>query len=364
MRVAWLELTAVRSYDTLRFEPVEGVNVLVGPNGAGKTTVLEAISYATSLRSFRRAPDAALVSDGAPGAVLRAGFVVSGRELVVEIEIPANGRRRSLLNAKRTTRGELLDLLPAVAFLPDDLDLVKRGPSYRREFLDELAAGLWPVAAAEQRDFDRALTQRNALLRREGRRADRPTLDVWDERLSVLAAAVALRRIEVLERIEPAMRSLLSDLGEGDRLESAYVAAALGTLSRSPSPEDYATAISAAREADLDRRTTTVGPHRDEVVWSLDGRDVRQRASQGEQRSVSLALRVASYEALAERHGTPPILLLDDVFSELDPGRSDRLVERLPTGQVFVSSARRDEVPYGGTVWHVSGNDLVREEAA
>jgi DNA replication and repair protein RecF len=250
-----------------------------------------------------------------------------------------------------------------VAFLPDDLDLVKRGPAYRRDYLDDAAVQIWPVAGSEQSEYERTVRQRNALLRREGRHADLTTLDVLDERIAGLGGVVLARRLATVALLEPVVARLYGDLSEQPgQIVWRYEAAGLGNPASDAGMDELAgllrEALSGARQADLDRRTTTVGPHRDEVVMTVDGRDVRTRASQGEQRSVALGLRVALYQTLAERRGTPPVLLLDDVFSELDPGRGDRLVAQMPAGQVFVTSARDEEVPLVGDRWTVSGGEI------
>lgn len=362
MELQWLELRDVRPWVETMFEPTSGVNLVIGDNGAGKTTLLEAVGYLATLQSFRGSPDASLVRTGTPAAVIRGAFRRASGEVKIEVEIPAEGRRRVLMNGKRVSgRAEVAAEIAVVAFLPDDLDLVKRGPAYRRDYVDDLVAGLWPTAAGERQEYERALRQRNALLRKEGRRADLVTLDVWDERLASLGAAVITRRMGALDRLGPVLDDLVTELGGGSGVTWRYESSALGPVD---DVEDLrrrlADAIAQARETDLERRTTTVGPHRDEVVLGLAGRDVRTRASQGEQRSVALGLRVAAFHLIREQRRTVPVLLLDDVFSELDEGRSRRLVERLPDGQVFVSSARVEDVPVSGAVWEIVDGSLRR----
>ena len=196
MRLSWIELTDFRCHASLRVEPDPGVNVFVGDNGSGKTSLLEAIGYLASVASFRRSPDSALVRLGAGGTVVRGEFSSSTGGSLVEVEIPAVGRRRVLLNGKRAAgRAAIAETVAIVAFLPDDLDLVKRGPAYRREYLDDLAVQVWPAAGAEQAEYERAVTQRNALLRRDGRMADATTLDVLDEGVARLGGAVLARRL-------------------------------------------------------------------------------------------------------------------------------------------------------------------------
>jgi DNA replication and repair protein RecF len=361
VRLDWLELRDFRSYEHLEFRPEAGVNVLVGRNGAGKTNVLEAIAYLSGLRSFRRAPDASLIRSEASEAILRGSFERSTSEVRVEVSIPAGARRRVLLNGKRPQRhADVVAEVPVVAFLPDDLDLVKRGPALRREYVDDLGAQLAPTVGADQSDYEKVVRQRNSLLRREGRLADVLTLDVWDERLAEAGSRLLVNRLQLLDRLSPALTSAYETVGgEGGHLSVSYESGWAGAITAASAREapPYVTvlreALMARRERDLDQRTTTTGPHRDEPVLRLDGRDLRTQASQGEQRSAALSLRLAAYRLLEARHDRPPILVLDDVFSELDEFRVAGVLELLPRGQVFVTTARDDEVPVEGKRWSV-----------
>lgn len=369
MLLTWLQLRNFRCHPMLEFAPDSGVNLLVGGNGAGKSSVLESIGFLATLASFRRAPDAALVRVGEEAAVARGQFAGEAGAVQVEVEIPRQGRQQIRVDGKRAAgRGEVAARVALVAFLPDDLDLIKRGPAYRREYVDDLAVQLWPAAAVEQREYERALRQRNALLRREGRAVSLGSLSVWDERLAVLGAVVIRRRLAALEAAVLGVGALCRELGGGEEQVSwVYVAAGSGELDREATEgvlrEGLSAAVLSARHDDLERRTTTVGPHRDEVALYLDRRDLRTRASQGEQRTVALALRLAAFDLLAERRRSAPVLVLDDVFSELDGVRRARLVERLPRGQVFISTAHREDVPVGGVCWEISPGS-VREAAA
>jgi DNA replication and repair protein RecF len=364
VHLAWLELNRFRSYETLRFEPDPGINVLIGRNGTGKTNVLEAIGYLSTLKSFRRTPDASLLQTGAEGAVIRGGFNDGDSSIDIAVEIPAAGRRQVLVNGKRPGRlSDVATTAPVVAFLPDDLDLVKRGPALRREYLDDLGAQLVPTVGADQREFEKTLRQRNSLLRQEGRNTDPMTLDVWDGRLAESGGRVLANRLRLLGRMTDELTSAYRTVG-GRQTEmllptytSSWVDPGKIVTGMEPHFEPFASTLLAALEQrrvrDMETRSTSAGPHRDDPSFTLDGRDVRVQASQGEQRSVALSLRVVSYQLLKERHGRPPLLLLDDVFSELDQGRSDGVTELLPGGQVFVTSARDDEVPDMGRRWRV-----------
>lgn len=359
MRLEWLAAERFRCYDSLSFSPAPGINVLVGDNGAGKTSVLEAISYLATTASFRRSPDAALVATGEMSAIIRGGFDAGPSEATVEVEIFVSGPRRALLNGKRLRgRSDLAAVLAVVAFLPDDLDLVKRGPALRREFLDDLAVQLWPAAAVEQAELERVLRQRNALLKRHGRGADATTLDVLDERLAKTGSVVMARRLEALVLAAPEAAASYREMDQQSAaLSWEYAGSGVDLVEpgtdREVMGERLHQALTEARQTDMERRLTTVGPQRDEIRLLLDGRDVRSRASQGEQRSIALGLRLAAYRTIATLRSVEPILLLDDVFSELDAERSLRLVRQLPTSQVFITSARPEEVPLSGRTWHV-----------
>jgi len=365
VQLSWIVLRDFRSYHEIEFHPDPGINVLVGNNGAGKTSVLEAVGYLSALRSFRRTPDAALVRDGADVGIVRGGFSRPVGEVKVEVEIPTQGRRRILVNGKRPVRHALVAVeVPLVAFLPDDLDLVKRGPAIRREYLDDLVARLGPAAGADLAEYDKAVRQRNALLRSEGRYTDAMTLDVWDERIGALGSRVLAHRLTLLDRLMPEVQQSYRTVGDDAEVAWSYRSSWAGTdmtgASRDPSDhvDRLLAALSSRRERDMEQRTTSTGPHRDDVAFLIEGRDVRVQASQGEQRSTALSLRLAAYAVLERFHDEAPILLLDDVFSELDPQRSAGVMDLLPRGQVFVTSAREDEVPAAGRRWQVADGRL------
>jgi len=368
MRLHWLELRGFRCHEALAWQPDAGLNLLLGGNGTGKTSILEAIGYLATLASFRRSPDAALVGEGAGAALLRGEFSGAAGTIRVEVEIPREGRRRVQVDGKRAMgRAAVAARVALVAFLPDDLGLVKRGPAFRREFADDLAAQLWPAAATEHQEYERALRQRNALLRRDGRRADATTLGVWDDRLAALGAVVQQRRVRALGEVAGGVAALWDLLGgRGTGFYWQYHGAGLGRVTADEAAgairERLSAAVAAARDEDLERRTTTVGPHRDEIALFAQGRDLRTRASQGEQRTVALGLRLAAFDLLTERRGSAPVLLLDDVFSELDGPRREGLVARLPAGQVFLSSTHPEDVPAGGLRWAVAPGRVERME--
>ncbi len=346
----------------MTWHPDEGLNVLVGRNGAGKTNVLEAIAYLSALKSFRGAPDTALVMTSATAAVVRGGFRHASGELRVEVELPAAGRRRVLVNGKRPKRfSDVAASVPLVAFLPDDLDLVKRGPAGRRDLLDDLGSRLAPTVGADLSEYERVVRQRNRLLREESPAVDPVVLATLDDQVATIGGRVLVNRLQLIHSMTPALQASYERIGGAGRLEVVY---RIGwdddedATSTHRSVDEWSAALAAAlqrrRMRDLDQRSTTAGPHRDEPGLRLDGRDVRVQASQGEQRSAALSLRLASYALLEQRHDHPPLLLLDDVLSELDGVRAEAVIELLPRGQVFVTSAREDEVPLAGRRWRVA----------
>jgi DNA replication and repair protein RecF len=357
LRVDWLSLAEFRSYRQLEWSPDPGVNLLIGPNGAGKTNLLESIAYMATLKSFRGVPDSGLVADEADSAVVRAGLSGEGRERLIEIEVTRRGPRRTQVDKTRLRKtADLLGVLRVIAFLPEDLDLVKRGPAYRRDLLDAVAVQLWPAAHLDQTEYERALRQRNAFLK-QGQR-DEATLAVWDSRLAQAGGRVLSRRSRVIETLSPMLAGAYSEIAHSD-IDASFVYAPSwdGDLDDSSAAEfadRVAGSLEQSRRVDYERRMTTVGPHRDEPGFSIDGHEARVHGSQGEQRTMALAVKLAAHRAVATAVGEPPVLLLDDVFSELDPERANALGTALPEGtQTLITSARPEDVPVGGTTWQV-----------
>ena len=360
MILEWLELASFRSYQELTFRPDPSINILVGPNAIGKTNLLEAVAYLASLKSFRGAPEEALVSLGAPAAIIRGEVEHQRSRSLVEIELPRQGRRRVQVNRQRLARStDLLGHLRMIVFLPDDLDTIKRSPSYRRNFIDEVCIQMWPGSHLDQSDYERALRQRNTLLRQMGREADPVTLGVWNERLAAAGAKVMIRRARAIEALSAHVKAAYQALASSNiTIALGYDSEWGGGLSIDTPEAEWAarlwSALEAAERGDKDRRTTTVGLHRDEPTFALDGRPSRTHASQGEQRTLVLALRLAAHRAVAELAGLSPLLVLDDVFSELDLQRARSLASALPEAQTFITTARHEEVPLLGRRWTVS----------
>ncbi|HZN13655.1 MAG TPA: DNA replication/repair protein RecF [Acidimicrobiales bacterium] len=337
MRVARLWLTDFRNYESadVALAP-EGLTVVAGGNGEGKTNLLEALGYLATLTSFRGAPTEALIRVGAASAIVRAEGDRDGRRLLVETEIAPSGRGRVLVNQQPLRRSrDLLGAFRATVFAPDDLELVKGGPAGRRDYLDHLLVALQPLQGELHSDVERILRQRNALLKQAGGRLSAEivdTLDVWDARLAEKGSALAEAREALVADLEP-------ELGKAYDQVAHTAAAVNARYTRSWTTPDLATALADARTDDVRRGVSTVGPHRDELQLTIAGLPARTHASQGEQRSLALALRLAGHTVVTEAIGSPPTLLLDDVFSELDPARSEALLAHLPEGQALLTTA-------------------------
>lgn len=336
MAVRSLWLTDFRCFGTEVIEPdPEGLTVLRGPNGAGKTSVLEAVTWLATGRSWRTAARDALVRSGTERAVLRADLADPARRVSVDADIARAGPAKIRVNGQVVARrSDLAAVLRVVLFSPDDLALVGGGPAGRREMVDEVLATRQARWEALQRQVDRVLRQRGALLHQSAGRIDAATaatLDVWDARLASAGTALADARQELVDLLEPLVAAAHARIaGPGPKVHLAYQRSWEG---------DLADALARSRVDDVRRRATGVGPHRDDVMVWLADRPARTHASQGEQRSVALALRLGAYHLVVGDGGIPPVLLLDDVFSELDPARAAALVAELPKGQVVLTTA-------------------------
>ncbi|HVM07660.1 MAG TPA: DNA replication/repair protein RecF [Acidimicrobiales bacterium] len=335
MRVTRLWLTDFRNYTAAELEPAAGLTVVVGSNGEGKTNLLEAIGYLATLSSFRGAPGDALLRDGCTTAVVRAEGERDHRSVLIEAELRATGRDRVQVNRQPLKRTrDLLGALRVTVFAPDDLVVVKGGPAERRRLIDELLVSLHPKWDALQRDVERVLKQRNTLLRQAGGKLAPEaafTLDVWDAKLAELGESLASAREEAVAVLEPEAGKAYDEV--------AHTAADVGVAYRRSWQGALADAVAASRADDVRRGVSLVGPHRDDLHLTIGGMPARTHASQGEQRSLALALKLAGHRMVADAVGEAPILLLDDVFSELDPERSDALLRHLPPGQSLLTTA-------------------------
>ena len=352
MHVSHLTLHDFRSYDRLDLALEPGATTLVGSNGQGKTNVVEAVDYLSRLASHRVASDAPLVKQGAERAVVRAKVVKEGRTALLEVEINPGRSNRARVNGAALPRSrDLLGLVRTVLFSPEDLALVKGDPSERRRFLDDLLVLRTPRLAGVRSDYERVLKQRNALLKqsagtsRGGRRPDEhleSTLAVWDEQLVRFGTELVRARAGLVTELQPLVGQAYAAVAkDADRNDAS--------LRYQPSvpPEAglFAAALAERRREELQRGVTLVGPHRDELALAVGTLPVKGYASHGESWSCALALRLSAYDLL-RADGDDPVLVLDDVFAELDGDRRDRLAD-LAAGaeQVLVTAAVDADVP-------------------
>jgi DNA replication and repair protein RecF len=363
VRVTHLSITDFRSYPSAEFDLDRGVTAFVGPNGQGKTNLVEAVGYLATLGSHRVSTDAPLVRLGAQRAVVRAIVSRAGRDALVEIEIVPGAANRARLNRAPLPRArEVLGTLRTVLFAPEDLALVKGDPDGRRRFLDELLVARAPRFAGVRGDYERILRQRNALLKSAGAsiragRGDVRTLDVWDSHLAAVGAELLAGRLRLVQLLGPDVAKAYAAVSSAQGEAAIAYRTSLGDdvcADEPPGRELLAArlldALAKARASELERGVSLVGPHRDDLQINLGPFPAKGFASHGEAWSLALALRLASYELLRADAGPDgdgePVLVLDDVFAELDVGRRDRLAVLVAGAeQVLVTAAVPQDVP-------------------
>lgn len=355
MEVRDLELTEFRNYERVQVHFCPGVNVVIGRNGQGKTNLVEAVYLLSAMGSYRGGTHGVLVRHGAERAVVRAVGWRQEREVRMAVEVGRLGGIRVLVNRVPLQRVKQAEgLLTAVLFSPEDLALVKGGPEQRRRFLDHAVVRGRPGAAARSQDFERVLRQRNGVLKaaQANPRALR-SLDVWDEQFVRIGVDVVESRLVVLDRLRPAAQRRHRDLGSDKTLELWYRVSweRDGPLvgRREDIERELEEALREVRDREIERGVSIVGPHRDDLGIELGGVNARAFASQGEQRTVALALRLGERDVQAEISGENPILLLDDVFSELDEQRREQLGALLiAPGQAIVTATGPSGLPVAG----------------
>ncbi len=390
MYLEQLSLTDFRSYSQIDLTLQPGVTVLVGSNGIGKTNLMEAIGYLATLSSHRVSTDAPLLRFGTARAMIRAKLVRGEQSTVLEVEINAGRANRARINRSNPVRArDILGICQTVLFAPEDLALVKGDPSSRRRFLDELLVSLMPRHAATRSDYDRVLKQRNALLKsaRSGKftSGHEATLDVWDQHMARAGAELLHARLEVVELLRPHLTSAYAKLTDGAKEAGAIYRSTLqealdddggappsgvgGNGVPGPTPDAsaelprddlrllsvdelttrYIQAFAASRRRELERGVSLVGPHRDELELVLGQAPAKGYASHGETWSMCLSLRLASYYVMlddARTGGSAPVLILDDVFAELDVQRRRKLAAIVSGAeQVLVTAAVEDDIP-------------------
>ncbi len=354
-----LSLSDYRSWTAVEVPLLPGVNALIGRNGTGKTNLVEALGYLATLSSHRVASDAPLIRRGTERAVVRAAVVSDDRELLLEVEITAGRANRARINRSPLTRPrDILGVLRTVLFAPEDLALVRGDPTERRKFLDEVLIMRAPRLAGVRADYDRVLKQRNALLKTAGaaRRhgGDLSTLDVWDEHLAAAGSALVHARLALVAELRPHVAAAYADVAGSDEIvDLVYrstipleLVAADGPV---PVAADLHTSMLAellrVRSNELDRGISLVGPHRDDLDLLLGGGPAKGYASHGESWSFALALRLGAF-ALLRSDGVDPVLVLDDVFAELDVTRRGRLAALVAdVDQVLITAAVPADVP-------------------
>ena len=391
MHLTRLALTDFRSYPSADVALRPGVTIFSGPNGEGKTNLVEAVGYVATLASHRAAHDAPLIRQGAERAIIRANVHGATTDALVEIELNPGRANRVRLNRAPLTRPRgVLGVLRTVLFAPEDLALVKGDPGERRRFLDDLLVAMAPRYAAVRADYDRVLRQRTALLKsagpkgnRQSREAVMSTLDVWDAHLARAGAELLVAREHLVGALRPHVERAYTAVA-GDRGPAAIeykrsfqddqtpAEAITASKSQAGDPggghgervraaaEGLRAALAEVRESELDRGVCLAGPHRDELALAVHGLPARGYASHGESWSLALALRLASFDLL--RAGREdPVLILDDVFAELDAGRRDRLAALVADAeQVLVTAAVPADVPrvLTGMRYTVAGGGL------
>jgi len=366
-----LSLSDYRSWPAAEVPLQPGVNVLIGRNGTGKTNLVEALGYLATLSSHRVASDAPLIRRGTERAIVRAAVVSEDRELLLEVEITTGRANRARINRSPLTRPrDILGVLRTVLFAPEDLALVRGDPTERRKFLDEVLIMRAPRLAGVRADFDRVLKQRNALLKTAGaaRRTggDLTTLDVWDEHLAAAGSLLVHARLSLVAELRPHVAAAYADVAGSDEVvDLAYRSTIPLTISdRVPGRpgsevleagadvpavavlhDSMLAELLRVRGNELDRGVSLIGPHRDDLELLLSGGPAKGYASHGESWSFALALRLGAF-ALLRSDGVDPVLVLDDVFAELDVTRRERLADLIADAdQVLITAAVLADVP-------------------
>ena len=368
MYVSRLSLTDFRNYPEVELSLEPGVTVFVGQNGQGKTNLVEAVGYLATLGSHRVPHDAPLVRSGAERAIVRGEIVRDGRQALIEIEVTPGRSNRARLNRSAVSRPrDVLGVLRTVLFAPEDLGLVKGDPDTRRKFLDELLVARTPRLAGVRQDYDRVLRQRNTLLKTAAQASASAlrTLDAWDSHLARLSGELLAARLATVELLAPLVAKSYAHVSPAE--DDARIAYRSGCdLGEATTPDALAAKIADAlvdrRDEELRRGVSLVGPHRDNLVLSLGEFPAKGYASHGECWSMALSLRLAAYDLLCS-DGGEPVLVLDDVFAELDTGRRGRLATLVAGAeQVLVTAAVGEDVPkqLAGVWYDVAGGEVRR----
>jgi DNA replication and repair protein RecF len=359
MRLAWVELRDFRNHAHTHLDPVPGgLTVAVGPNGEGKTNLLEGMYFLFALTSPRVSANTPLVREGASAAYCRGEVEAGDGRVLVEVEIPERGASRVKVNRSPVRRKrDLRRQVRGVFFGPDDLDVVRGDPSHRRRFLDEALLALWPLKESLLTAYDRALRQRNRLLKEWEGRGVPSGMEAWDEELVAAGVALTQARADAVERLAPPASEEFRALA-GYELACDY---APNVVAGEGLEERFRSRLAERRSDELVRRTSLVGPHRDDVELAVRDLGARSFASHGEAWAAALCLRLGLASAVEAEIGEPPVLLVDDPFSALDPARRDLIGDRLAArgGQVVISVADEVDVPSAAhSTWDVRGGTV------
>ncbi|MBE5774329.1 MAG: DNA replication/repair protein RecF [Clostridiales bacterium] len=359
LKITGVQLNNYRSYETCEIEPCEGVNVLLGNNGQGKTNVLEALYLTCTGRSHRTRQDRELIRWGADFATVNVQAMRRDGSHEVEFILPAMGRRKIKIAGQEISRsGELMGHVTGVLFSPEDLRTVKDGPAERRRFVDMALSQLRPAYYYALQRYARALKQRNEVLKAAlASPSLMATIDSWDEQLASAGAELMRHRRAYIERLSAVAAETHLHIADGrEKLEIRY----LPSIDRGDTVEAALEALFAARETDTRRLTTSVGAHRDDVQILVEGRDVRAYGSQGQQRTAALSMRLSELTVMHDELGEWPMLMLDDVMSELDPGRRRQLVSRLSGIQTFITCTDEEDLAGAsiGRAWRVENGSI------
>ena len=359
MIITRAQLNNYRSYEGCELLPCEGVNVLLGNNGQGKTNVLEALYLCCTGRSHRTRQDRELIRWGADFASVKADALRRDGTHQVEIILPALGRRKLKIAGQEASKsGELMGHVTGVLFSPEDLRTVKDGPAERRRFVDMALSQIKPAYYYALQRYARALKQRNEALKAVAAQpAFMATLDAWDEQLATAGAELMRHRRAYIEQLSRTASETHRSIADGrEKLEIRY----LPSVTMGDDVQSGLEALFGARENDVRRMTTTVGAHRDDVQILVEGRDVRAFGSQGQQRTAALSMRLSELDVMREQLGEWPMLMLDDVMSELDPGRRRQLVSHLKGIQTFITCTDAEDLAGAevGKAWRVENGAL------
>jgi DNA replication and repair protein RecF len=355
MQISKLSLRDFRNHENLNLTFTSGATTIVGRNGRGKTNIVEAVHYLATLSSHRVSQDAPLIRNGQNTATVLAQVEKHNRQAKVELTINYPGTNKVSLNGNQLSKSrDILGLVTTVIFSPEDLDLVKGDPSARRRFIDELSTLLTPKFSNTRSDYERTLKQRNTLLKSLGRRSPstqaRATLDAWDEQLIQSGAEIISMRLQNIKRIEPFLTEFGTAIsGDTEPLEASYSNRwlPLEVSDKNEIIDFFKTELENRNKDEIDRGVTLVGPHRDDLYIQLSNLPAKGYASHGQSWSIAIALRLAAFKSLRE-HDDDPILILDDVFAELDEKRRTRLISIITdVEQTLITAAVLEDIPKG-----------------